>query len=98
MCLPAARWTSVARTCVHKSGNRAPAPGSAAPISYPSGGRCQSKISRLSPPEHAVLQTEFPRQRGQHGRMAKGIGGIQHVQPPAETLRIGGAKQEVADE
>jgi len=58
-------------------------------------------LSRPAPeatPQDAVLQTEFPRQRGQHGRMAKGIGGIQHIQTPAETLRIGGAQQEVADE
>src|SRR5437667_315568 len=50
MCFPAARPTSPARTAPHAAGSRSPSAGSAAPISYPAGGRCHTRASRPSGP------------------------------------------------
>src|SRR6266496_1793926 len=63
MCLPAARSTSEARTCVQTSGRRAPEPGNPAPISYPSGGRCQTRMSLPSVPRHRKKSRSCPGSR-----------------------------------
>src|SRR5882762_11188579 len=58
-------------------------------------------LSRLAPqttPQDAVFQTELARKRRENRGVAERIGRVQHVEASAEAFRIGGAKQEIADE
>ena len=57
-----------------------------------------ARLAAEPPPEHATGHAELGGERGPDGGMPERIGGVEHVRPPAQALRVGAAEEQVPHE
>jgi len=55
-------------------------------------------LTTPAPPQHPIPDSELTREFRPGRRVAERVGRVQHVQPPAQPLGVGGTEEEVADQ